>query len=116
MVAPQKTRRIVCTIVRVSENPGDRLSVDRLAAGREEIRNAVRPSRLVPWADPYIAGLVRKLQSEVRFDRAQAQRAEWSTKSTSPRNDMEPPSPACDPDWQWEEEPRWSWEDQAGEE
>lgn len=25
-----------------------------------------RPSELLPWADPYIAGLVRKLQGEVR--------------------------------------------------
>ncbi|TWT37068.1 hypothetical protein KOR34_20150 [Posidoniimonas corsicana] len=28
-----------------------------------------RPSDLVPWADPYIASLVRKLQREVREER-----------------------------------------------
>lgn len=29
-------------------------------------RPRFRPSDLVPWSDPYIAGLVRKLQDEVR--------------------------------------------------
>ena len=29
-----------------------------------------RPSELVPWADPYIAGLINKLQAEVRSERA----------------------------------------------
>ena len=28
-----------------------------------------RPSDLLPWADPYIASLVRKLQREVREER-----------------------------------------------
>lgn len=28
-----------------------------------------RPSDLLPWADPYIASLVRKLQHEVREER-----------------------------------------------
>ena len=58
MVAPNKTRRLVCTVIRVAEEP------------RLEERFVRKPSTLVPWADPYIAGLVRRLQSEVRMERA----------------------------------------------
>ena len=29
------------------------------------------PRDLLPWADPYIAGLIRKLQAEVRAERAE---------------------------------------------
>jgi hypothetical protein len=36
-----------------------------------------KPSELVPWADPYIASLVRKLQDEVRADRE----ARWAHRS-----------------------------------
>ena len=61
MVAPNKTRRVVCTIVRVADEP----QID----SNRYIR---KPSTLVPWADPYIAGLVRRLQSEVRMERAEA--------------------------------------------
>lgn len=32
-------------------------------------KSRFRPSDLVPWADPYIASLVRKLQREVREER-----------------------------------------------
>ena len=32
-------------------------------------RLAPRPSELVPWADPYIASLIEKLQTEVRLER-----------------------------------------------
>ena len=64
MVAPlTTTQRIVCTAVRIDE-PG----VSR------SNRLAYKPSALVPWADPYIAGLVRRLQSEVRFERADGRR------------------------------------------
>lgn len=33
-------------------------------------RGAARPSELVPWADPYIAGLIHRLQEDVRRQRA----------------------------------------------
>ena len=32
-------------------------------------RSIPKPSELLPWADPYIAALVRKLQQEVRAER-----------------------------------------------
>jgi hypothetical protein len=42
-----------------------------------------RPSELLPWADPYIAGLIHKLQAEVRSERREA--ATWDEDAeTSP--------------------------------
>ena len=107
MVAPTKTR-IVCQAI-VAREPG-------LDSGR------YKPSALVPWADPYIAGLVRRLQSEVRFARAEApagQASRWETVSrgnsvtvkrlvAAPRADLEPPSPAMDAEWEGWDLPRWS--------
>lgn len=41
-----------------------------------EAKAESRPSDLVPWADPYIASLITKLQAEVRLERAaEAQKA-----------------------------------------
>jgi hypothetical protein len=92
MVAPLSTsQRIVCTAVRI-DVPG----VSR------SNRLAYKPSELVPWADPYIAGLVRRLQSEVRFERAGI---------ASPHADLEPPSPSIDADWDAWEHPRWNVDD-----
>lgn len=88
MVAPLSTsKRIVCTAVRVDEPgvcPHNRL--------------AFKPSELVPWADPYIAGLVRRLQSEVRFERA----------SFAPEADLEPSRPSVESDWDGWDQPRWT--------
>ena len=116
MVASNKTRRVVCTIVRVSEEP---------AVKRE--RFVRKPSTLVPWADPYIAGLVRRLQSEVRMERAaRAERGEQRAgvdmfddrgaagvlKHASPKHvspsvaDLDPPSPTSDEDFEWFDVPR----------
>jgi hypothetical protein len=110
MVAPSKTRRLVYTVVRVAEEPA--------VESRRFIR---KPSALVPWADPYIAGLVRRLQSEVRMERAaEADRHEsaetamfdnrgachWLDQSV--RADFDPPSPSFDGDWEWSDKPRWT--------
>jgi hypothetical protein len=111
MVAPNKTRRVVCTIVRVAETP---------AAMNE--RFVRKPSTLVPWADPYIAGLVRRLQSEVRMERAAlAARGEqpadlgmfdsrgaaaWLASSATA--ELEPPAPYGDDDADWFDLPRWT--------
>lgn len=48
--------RIRCLVVALSES--DRLA-SRGALARE----------VLPWADPYVAGLIRKLQEEVRQER-----------------------------------------------
>jgi len=98
MVAPRKTRKVFCTIVRVPELG-------------ERTHRLNRPSDLLPWADPYIARLVQNLQEEVRNERL-TPRGNW--RSTTPlRADLEPPSPATDPDWQESEEPRWTLREQS---
>jgi hypothetical protein len=98
MVAPlTTTQRIVCTAVRIDE-PG--------VCPRNRL--AFRPSELVPWADPYIAGLVRRLQSEVRFERA-------AVTVAGPHADLEPPSPSVEPDWDSWDQPRWSTEEMPAE-
>ena len=113
MVAPNKTRRLVCTVIRVADEP---LLTERFVR---------KPSTLVPWADPYIAGLVRRLQSEVRMERAAladaAERREqpadlgmfdyrgaaaWLNDSLVA--DLDPPSPFGDEDWDWSDQPRWT--------
>jgi hypothetical protein len=115
MVASNKTRRVVCTLVRVAEQP----PIDTTRFVR-------KPSALVPWADPYIAGLVRRLQSEVRLERAALASAGTSVSppmfddrgaamwlSDPLRDDLDPPSPA-DLDWEWSE-PRWTAEGEPAE-
>lgn len=107
MVAPNRTRKVLCTMVRVAEQT----PVDA-------VRFVRKPSALVPWADPYIAGLVRRLQSEVRMERAMAQpenaeagmfddRGATQWLQDSIRADLDPPSPA-DADWEWSDRPRWT--------
>jgi hypothetical protein len=97
MVAPLATsKRIVCQAVRIDE-PG--------VSHRNRL--AYRPSELVPWADPYIAGLVRRLQSEVRFERAII--------AAAPQADLEPPAPSIDADWDAWDRPRWSIDDEPTE-
>ncbi len=113
MVAPNKSRRLVCTLVRLAEDPTD-------------VRPMFvrKPSALVPWADPYIAGLVRRLQSEVRMERAAlaevgdpteaAELAMFDSRGAamwlndSLHGDLDPPNPATDGDWDWSDQPRWT--------
>jgi hypothetical protein len=92
MVAPRKTRKVICTIVRAPELG-------------EAAHRLNRPSELLPWADPYIARLVHNLQEEVRQELL-ASRGNWLPASPV-RAELEPPSPATDPHWQETEEPRW---------
>ncbi len=47
--------RVRCTVVAVSEHP----CLSRGALARE----------VLPWADPYVAQLIKKLQDEVRMER-----------------------------------------------
>jgi hypothetical protein len=111
MVAPNKSRRVVCTIVRVADAPTPTLE-----------RFVRKPSTLVPWADPYIAGLVRRLQSEVRMERAAlAERGERSPEldmfddrgaaawlASSVVADLDPPGVVGDDEFEWFDLPRWS--------
>jgi hypothetical protein len=75
---------------------------------------------LLPWADPYIAGLVRRLQREVRHERADlagheatdwsqfTERGSYAAVLGAPRAELEPPNPAIDVDWDWLDRPQWS--------
>ena len=99
MVASRRTKKIFCTVVRVPE------------LGERTSHRIGRPSDLLPWADPYIACLVRNLQEEIRHERSRAP-SDW--RSTAPMQaDLEPPSPVTEPDWEWKEEPRWTFSDET---
>ena len=98
MVAPRKTRRVVCTVIHLPAND----TMDTL-----DTLTALRPSNRLPWSDPMIARLVTNLQDEVRFERRQA-KLELRTTS-SPVADLDPPTPLGDADWEWRDEPRFTW-------
>lgn len=61
MVAPTKIR---CAVVTITADDNGMPNINA-----SEFEPRFRPSDLLPWADPYIAGLVRKLQAEVRSER-----------------------------------------------
>ena len=67
MVAARKIRK-VRRLVRVVARESDLL--EGLSGPLSGNRFAGRPSDLLPWADPYIARLVRNLQEEVRQEMA----------------------------------------------
>jgi len=100
MVAPRKTKKIFCTIVRVAEN-GERNQ-------SHSNRFSTRPSRLLPWADPYIAKLVRNLQDEVRSERG----VEAILRTEAVLRTELDPLPATDSDGGWADDARWTpWDD-----
>jgi len=102
MVAPRRMKKVFCTIVRVPTT--DNKTMNRMS---------LRPSDLLPWADPYISRLVTKLQSEVRRERQQRPSSQIANPSTLA--ELDPPSPSAEPhtDWDWEstDEPRWTYRD-----
>src|SRR5262245_25819178 len=104
MVAPRKTRRIVCTVIAVPVNDMDIMLLDELTYNE-------RPSNRLPWSDPTLAQLVANLQDEVRSERREAKLA-WRAESQL-LADLDPPSIADSDDepWNWREQPRWSWPD-----
>ena len=97
MVAPRRTRRVVCTVIRVPENESLESEFQK------------RPSNRLPWSDPVIARLVTTLQDEIRLERRQAKLA-WRATSY-PTADLDPPSPMLEDDGDWADEPRWTWPD-----
>ena len=108
MVAPRKTRKIFCTVVRVqvADDISMRANNQRLSSQSF----STRPSALIPWSDPYIARLVTKLQNEVRDERIQTRVV--SRISGNCLAELEPPTPSTDNDGDWNEEPRWSLNDE----
>jgi len=104
MVAPRRTKKVFCTIVRVPATENTRMSTPQ--------RFSTRPSELVPWADPYIAQLVIKLQHEVRSERVSyfaLQRGIGRLEA-----DLEPPCPTgYDSQWEWHDRPRWTLDEET---
>ena len=96
MVAPRKIKKVFCTVVRVP------VTEDR--SRRQDDRFSARPSDLLPWADPHIARLVKRLQDEIRQQRRSASRM---------ISELDPPSPVTDSDSDWLEETRWTLCDDA---
>jgi len=95
MVAPRKTKKIFCTVVRVSVADDTSMTNNRFST---------RPSDLLPWADPYIARLVTKLQDEVRDERKH-----FSTNNriaATLQAEIEPAGPQTETDWDWQDETR----------
>lgn len=112
MVAAPQTRRVVCTIVRV---PAD-LNAETRASEPRAAARGLRPSELLPWADPYIAGLVTQLQDEVRREQRRAalakarERRQAGGAAAWPKADLDPPSPQTDFDWSREDDgPQRNW-------
>jgi len=68
MKTPRRIRTVVVSVpvdggdVAIENERASRL----LASARLVAKPRFRPSDLLPWSDPYIASLVRKLQQEVR--------------------------------------------------
>lgn len=104
MVAPRKTRRVVCTVIEVPANDTDVMLLD-------ELTYTERPSNRLPWSDPAIARLVSNLQDEVRSERREMKLA-WRALDAMVA-ELDPPSVADNSDEtsNWREQPRWSWPD-----
>lgn len=65
------TRRIRTMVISV---PADTDTADASLADSSAPRPRFRPSDLLPWSDPYIAGLVRKLQDDIRSELAPSEK------------------------------------------
>jgi hypothetical protein len=94
MVASDKVRKVACRVVRVPEHLKQSHHHSLADSGRS------RPSDLLPWADPYIAQLVRNLQHEIRHERSQNRRQpamNASPKNALPMNPAKPLSPRHHP-------------------
>jgi len=109
MVAPRRTKKIFCTVVRVPAADDSIMRSSSNEFNTSPINNprfSTRPSDLLPWADPYIARLVSKLQDEVRDERSQSRVEVRSTSSL--HVELEPPCPTTEGDWESRDDNRWS--------
>ncbi|HCK41111.1 MAG TPA: hypothetical protein DHW22_05715 [Planctomycetaceae bacterium] len=108
MVAPRRRKRIFCTVVRVPATENTSMSTHQ--------RFSTKPSDLIPWADPYIAQLVTKLQKEVRNERfgftESIRKDDLPDRSKALAAELEPPGPGIEFEGDWHEEPRWTFSDE----
>jgi len=121
MVAPKKTRRVVCTVIRLPEEPmsaTNRLSEQTLSNDTYSSSGSLRPSQLLPWADPMISKLVNRLQNEVRAERSSGGKTlkflkpeMVETLASTTTSELEPATPSLDTDYEGFEPgfdlPRW---------
>lgn len=121
MVAPKKTsktqtKRIVCTVIRLPENPMS-------ASNRLSDLGGLRPSELLPWADPTIAKLVSRLQNEVRSERSGDgpllkpldPQISLGIPSLDISAELEPVAPSFDTEYEFNDEPRFNWDERTTE-
>jgi hypothetical protein len=113
MVAPIKNRRVVCSIIRIAAEEFEPADAPAETLGAVALRVAERVGRYA--ADPLVATLVSRLKSD-----SQRPRMPVKKETAAPANrisrfyaDLEPPSPAFDPDWEWRETPRWDFDDES---
>jgi len=104
MVAPRKSPRIFCTIVRVPVAEDDRMVIEN--------RLNRRPSDRLPWSDPILAQLVTQLQDEVRGERRQGKLATRAYGAESA--ELEPTGPDSNQEYDWQNTPRWNWREVDG--
>ena len=83
MAASRKVRKVVCCADRVPSHPRQP-RCHSLANGATPRHNPSRPSDLLPWADPYIAQLVRNLQNEIRHERANRRTSDMAPSPMEP--------------------------------
>lgn len=102
MVAPRKSPRVFCTIVRVAVAEDDRMVIDN--------RLTRRPSDRLPWSDPILAQLVTQLQDEVRGERRQSKLTVRSCQEET----TDAPALDSDQNCSWLTAPRWNWPDADG--
>ncbi len=88
MVASRKVRKVVCCVVRLPEHPESPRCHSRTEEASPRL-SSTRPSDLLPWADPYIAQLVRNLQNEIRQERS------TPTEPTETVSPLESVAPSC---------------------
>jgi len=98
MVAPRRIRQVFCTVVCIPT------ADERIMDSNSRFNN--RPSEMLPWADPTIAKLVSRLQSEVRNERRHANNN--LSDADKLRADLEPPTPATEVEIDWPNDSRWT--------
>lgn len=96
MVAPNNQHTIRCYVVEVPVEPyGGRLHETK------------RRREMLPWADPYIAGLVERLKNEIEEERAARRRQPLRDLSSPLSNEASPPLHSGNLDYEQPDRDAW---------
>jgi len=101
MVAPNNQHTIRCYVVEVAVEP----YTHRLNETR-------RRREMLPWADPYIAGLVQRLKTEIEEERSQLRREPAGKKTVGPQNEASPPPHYSNLDYESPDRDSWPMPDE----